>query len=458
MKTKFTEMENREIIVDFNQTLGEVSYHDHSFGIGGINTLPMPEKIIDGIKALKPKLIRIFIQEFFFIYPESGKFDWTKLDAYMDSVHAIGADIMAHITIKPNCLYPVIDENIWRPNNVEEWQSVVRALVHRYSVEKKYVTHWAMGNEINLGEEGGCPYKFTDPREFFEYYKITAEAISKAYPTAKIGGLAWAGGGPEAVDFMTQFIKLAINDDIKPDFVSYNIYQDCPLFQASEAELFRPIVEELDIDLYITELNVGLDFGVEEIAYTGARAASLAATILKLEDTKVLSGTFQYHIVDMHCDLDEFNSWYSIGRYMSKHWNDGPHRLGLFDWAGNPRPQYFMYQMLHQVCGERIAIDVGDSEFLHATAARTTDGEINIFISNFSADKAQDLITQISLKGNPIGLCDLTVCRVDDENRWDDELNLQPIEQRTTYMAEDFQFPIYAPANSVTMIKLKRHQ
>jgi len=458
MKTKYTGLENHEVTVDFNNSLGEISYRDHSFGIGGINTLPMPDKVVSGIKKLKPKLIRIFIQEFFFIYPESGVFDWTKLDAYMDSVHAIGADIMAHITIKPKALYPVIDENIWQPTSVSEWQSVIEALVHRYSVEKKYVTHWAMGNEINIGELGGCPYKFTDPYEFFEYYQMTAHAIAKAYPQAKIGGMAWAGCWQDTVDFMTEFINHAVKANIKPDFVSYNIYEDCPHDQANAVERIRPIVEDLGVDMYITELNVSLVFGMEELAYLSARAASLGATILKLSDAKLLSATFQYHIVDMHCSVPEFEGWYSRARYMADHWNDAPHRLGLFDWAGNPRPQYFLYQLLYSVYGERFKVEVSYPDYLHSVAAQNENGDINVFISNFNNNDAKDIITKIKMKSNPIGLYDIKVYRIDDDKRWTNDLTLHPVEERTTYMPEDFDIPIYAPANSVVLVNIKKHK
>jgi hypothetical protein len=35
--------------------------------------------------------IRIFIQEFFQVYPEHGRFDWSRLDRYMDALAKTGA-------------------------------------------------------------------------------------------------------------------------------------------------------------------------------------------------------------------------------------------------------------------------------------------------------------------------------------------------------------------------------
>jgi hypothetical protein len=35
-------------------------------GIGGVHPMPAPKPVVEGVAALKPKLIRIFLQEFFY--------------------------------------------------------------------------------------------------------------------------------------------------------------------------------------------------------------------------------------------------------------------------------------------------------------------------------------------------------------------------------------------------------
>ena len=458
MKTKFSEMARTEISVDFNSNQGPLCYRSHSFGIGGINSLPIPAKVVSGIGRLKPKMIRIFLQEFFFIYPSHNVFDWAKMDAYIKAVHQTGADIIAHITIKPKPLYPVVDENVWEPVNVEEWQTLIEAMVKRYSVENRYVTHWAIANEINIGEWGGCPYRFDSPEDYFEYYKITATAIEKASANVQIGGPAWAGAGDDAEGYFEKFFQLVKRDNLPLDFISYNNYTDCPQQHLDAAKLFRKIVDKYDpgIGLYTTELNVRLDADVEETAYMGARAASLAATVMTLHDAKILTGTFQYHIVDQHCDMEDFKQFFERYRYMSEHWNDYPHRLGLFDWDGNARPQYFMYELLYKMCGERVAVSSNDTENLHLAASKNTDDGINILVTNYNPLTPIDLAAKIQLKGNPEGMYNLTAYRVDDEKRWNRKLELCPIESRTVYMGEDFHFHVYAPAYSVVMVRLSK--
>src|SRR5436305_4873853 len=121
----------------------------HSLGCGGINPEPLPERVVVGARRLQPRLIRVFLQEFFRIYPGGGRFDWSRLDPYMDALSRTGARVMAAITIKPKALFPRIDHSVWTPSDEGEWRKVVFELVKRYSVDRPLVTHWEIGNETD---------------------------------------------------------------------------------------------------------------------------------------------------------------------------------------------------------------------------------------------------------------------------------------------------------------------
>ena len=55
------------------------------WGRGASTASRSPARVIEGMRKLKPRLVRIFLQEYFNVYPAHGVFDWGKLDAYMDS-------------------------------------------------------------------------------------------------------------------------------------------------------------------------------------------------------------------------------------------------------------------------------------------------------------------------------------------------------------------------------------
>ncbi len=68
--------------VDARADGGPLELWRHSVGHGGVNSEPLPEPVVAGAAKLRPRLIRIFIQEFFCVYPERGKFDWSRLDPF----------------------------------------------------------------------------------------------------------------------------------------------------------------------------------------------------------------------------------------------------------------------------------------------------------------------------------------------------------------------------------------
>ena len=141
-----------DVKVDASEVLGPLEMWRHCIGQGGVNPTPLPDSVVNATRKLRPRLIRIFIQEFFRIYPEHGRFDWNRLDPYMEALRKTDAKVVAAITIKPKPLFPKIDQNIWRPNDVAEWQRVIAALVRRYSVERPIVTYWEIGNEPDIGD------------------------------------------------------------------------------------------------------------------------------------------------------------------------------------------------------------------------------------------------------------------------------------------------------------------
>jgi len=454
VKDKYKTMKNIKAHIDFANVIGNFDFKNHRFAIGGINPMPMPQKIADGMAKLKPNVIRIFIQEFFFIEKESGELDFTALDKFIRSVNSTGADILAVICIKPKSLYPVVDENIWRPNNVERWQYIIGEMVKRYSVDNKYVTHWVVGNETNIGEFGGCPYKITSARDFFEYYKMTIEPILKVYPEALVGGPGWADVREDWFKFIDEFIGLCLKEKVRLDFISYNLYSDDPEHHISGALRTKNIVDKHDskIEIHITEVNMNLGGTVEEQAYLSRRAAGLGATLHEFYKRAKSVYTYQYHIYDQFCDPNQFKPFYARHRYMADHWNDEPHRLGLFDLDGKPRPQYFMYDMLYSMAKTEVAAKVENYENVRILASRD-DRYVTIFLTNYHLDKTEDVTMSLFFKSAPQGKARMTVFRIDDDMRWDNEhLKLNPTENRITYIHNDFRFSLFVPAESVIMV------
>jgi len=441
--------------IDAKSDQGPLELWRHTLGHGGVNSNPLSPRVIEGSKALHPRLIRIFIQEFFNIYPDHGKYDWAKLDAYMDSFAATGAKVVAAITIKPKVLYPQIDQKIWRPNSVEEWQQVVAALVKRYSIDKPIVTYWEIGNETDIGENGGCPFLITDPADYVQFYKMTIKPILKTFPDAKIGGTAVANAGGQ---YLPQFIDHCLKEKLRVDFISWHLYSDDPDAHARLVTKYKKLLEPFGQkrpEMLVTEWSKNFDpISVQELAMDPRRAAIIASSIIAMADAG-LDWSFYYHLADQHVRLYEFRPFFANPDIMYHHWNEVPHRFGLFGVAGEVRPQYFVYQMLNRMATTRLKAtsDVKDIRLLASRDANT----ISILAANFSMQESSDQLAKIRLINLNPGPIKLTVYRIDRSNSWSNQrLEMTPTESRDIDVKETFSFQVLFPADSVTLILLER--
>jgi xylan 1,4-beta-xylosidase len=449
------------IDVDTQAVLGPLEVWRHSVGHGGINSLPLPDRVVAGAAKLGPRLIRIFLQEFFSIYPDHGRFDWSKLDPYMDAFARTGAKLVAAITIKPSVLYPDIDHSLWQPRDVQEWQHVIGALVRRYSVEKPIVTHWEIGNEVDIGEDGGCPYRIPDPQAYAEYYTTTVQPILDAFPQARVGGPAMAAMHAEP---LPGFLLHCQQTRMQLDFLSWHLYHSDPGRHGYQAQIARLLAADLPRrpELMVTEWsgfpsawNRGENAdATEDRAFDLRRAALAAAAIIEMHRAG-LNWSFYYHLWDQICYPEDFAPFFSPRGVanMVRHWNELPHRLGLFGVSGEVRPQYFVYLMLSRLGEEQVAASSNDIA-VRVLAGRSPRG-IAVLAVNHSLDEQRDRVVTLCFSNLQPGAKQLTAHRIDGQRRWDGEaLELLPVEQRGTYTQRDYACQVWLPANSVALVSL----
>jgi xylan 1,4-beta-xylosidase len=463
----YTRLPRVDVRVDSRARQGLFEWWRHSLGQGGVNSTPLPERVVEGIGKLEPRLIRVFLQQYFDIYPDHGTFNWSLLDPYMDALARTGAQVLATINVKPPVLFPQVDQAVWRPNDVAEWQNVIYQLVRRYSVEKPIVTHWEHANEPDIGEQGGCPYLIPTAEENFEFYRMTARPVLEAFPEARVGGPAIAG-----VDspILRGFIERCWQSNTRLDFVSWHMYN-------SDLDRFRAGVEKVGSylagfpgrrpEIMLNEWNKGFDFAdpdhpsyhlvsVEEMAFAPRRAAFAAANILSLMETG-LDWSHYFLIWDSCCYPGPFRPFYSAAstrQVMYRHWNETPHRFGLFSEGLEVRPQYFVYQMLSRMGVERVAARCPDPDV--RVQAAVDGGKLSVLAVNYDPQTSRDLIVTIHFGNLKPGVRMLKAYRIDDDRRWSPEgLELVPIEHRTVDVLPDFACQFYSPADSVLMVVLQ---
>lgn len=425
----------------------------HCLGHGGINSHPLPDRVIAGAKKLRLPLLRTFMQEYLRVYPGHNTFNWDICDKYMQSLQATGANVVASLTIKPKALFPKIDHAIWQPASTAEWQKVIAAVVKRYSVDQKIVTYWEVGNETDIGEWGGCPVLTTTAQSYFDFYTTMLKPVLEAFPGAKVGGPAIADGRSE---WLPGFIELCKKNGTQFDFLSWHLYNNSP---SDHVMLIRHIKSLLTDfpgkrpELLITEWNKGFErVSVEEMAFDSNRAAHTAATILDMMAEGV-DWTFYYHVWDQTAYIDEFDKFFNDPTIMTIHWNEIPHRFGLFGVNEEVRPQYFVYQLLGRMGDQQVSVKQ-ESSNLRIRAVR--DGKrLSVLLVNHQRDEEVNLVAKLSFTDLPQGRKMLRTYRIDNTRNWNSQtLELNPTEQREVDTYAQFKCHVYCPAGTVTMLAL----
>jgi len=78
----------------------------------------------------------------------------------VDLILKTGAKPLMNIDFKPRLLYRKIDQDIVEPNDCGEWERLITALVKHYKDRGASGLFWEISNKPDIGEDGGCPYRF----------------------------------------------------------------------------------------------------------------------------------------------------------------------------------------------------------------------------------------------------------------------------------------------------------
>src|SRR5262245_62960176 len=77
--------------VSFGERLGPLEIDRMALGQGGLSDEPMWDSRIAEVRALRPRLIRLFIQEYFQLLPDQGRYHFDTLDRSVETILKAGA-------------------------------------------------------------------------------------------------------------------------------------------------------------------------------------------------------------------------------------------------------------------------------------------------------------------------------------------------------------------------------
>ena len=257
-----------ELVIDASQPAGPIDLTRYALGQGGLSDRPMFDAHVEQVAQLHPQTIRIFVQEFFNLYPERGRYHWNTLDKMIETILATKAKPILCLCFKPKMLFPKIDQHVVHPTSYDEWEELILQLVKHCNRDKKFdVEYWEIANEPDIGEDGGCPYLFQAP-DYVTYYTHTAQAILKADPKAKVGGPALAGYNS---DIGTVLIEHCGKGKAPLHFFSWHIYHSDPKYFRQSIRDVKAKLAKFpklkDIETIIDEWNMSLDQFVFDWAF-----------------------------------------------------------------------------------------------------------------------------------------------------------------------------------------------
>ena len=193
-----------ELRLNLSDTAGPLEIDRFALGQGGLSEDPMWADRAAEVRHLHPRVIRLFIQEYFDLLPKHGRYHWQTLDESVDLIRKTGATPLMNIDFKPKVLYPAVDEKIVDPSSYEEWEQLIYNMVLHYKQRGSNIRYWEVSNEPDIGENGGCPYLFT-PENYTRYYQHTVAAVLRADPEARVGGPALAYSGSPILPALLAF-------------------------------------------------------------------------------------------------------------------------------------------------------------------------------------------------------------------------------------------------------------
>ncbi len=296
-----------------------------------------------GGPALRPRLIRLFVQEYFRLLPERGRYHFETLDRSVDTILQSGAKPLMCLCFKPGPLFTSIDQDQVDPNNYEEWERLISSLVKHYQDRGAGIRYWEVANEPDIGESGGCPYRF-QPESYVRYYRRTAAAILRADPKALVGGPALAN---VRSPILPALLTACDQEKIPLHFVSWHIYSSDPGRVRATIAYAKELLKQhpsLKVETFMDEWNMDLQDPPLDPRF---QPCYLIEVIWQMKDGG-LDGSCYYQIRDFHVEYDKFAPFMSPGgaAFMTRWWNRMPQFDGLFDFQNRVRPSYFAFKLL----------------------------------------------------------------------------------------------------------------
>ncbi len=339
----------------------------HAFAQGGEENNDMIASIISDVKALKPKYIRIdHLYDYYNVVGKNGDslvFDWSRLDAYVNSITATGAKPVFALSYMPSVIAKdgVI---INPPNNWNEWATVVQRTIEHYSGKsERNMTGimYEVWNEPDLAQFGS--WKMGGDKNYLTLYRYASIGANNAQNSN-----TFSLGGPSTTGLYKTWIIGLVNSGNRVNFFSWHSYLSDPVrFATDQRNLVSwllPYPKYTLLPKLITEFGFT---GSKSQGYSGTFGAAHVASVIR----QLISGgptyLFSFQLKDGPLQSD------GTGWGLITHDDNGLKK----------KPRYYVYNFIDAMVGDRLRLS-GEGTWVTGFSS-IRDSVIRTLLINFDA-------------------------------------------------------------------------
>ncbi len=354
------------IVVDTTSVLEPIDTNFyHAFSQGGEESADMLAPVVGDIRALRPKVIRLdHLYDHYDVVSGSGggiSFNWSKLDAAVNSIIATGAKPVLALSYMPASIAQggsVINP----PNDWNDWATVVQKTIEHFSGKGErnlsgiYYEVW---NEPDLAQFGS--WKAGGDKSYITLYSHASTGARRAQNVN-----AFYLGGPSTTGLYKTWILALVRSGARVDFLSWHTYQADPLRydrdQRDVIDWLLPYPSFTLIPKLITEFGFT---GDKSTLYGSQYAAAHAAAVIR----QLITGSPTY--------LLSFQPVDGPGQESGNGW-------GLITHPTNglkKKPRYYIYNFIDGMAGNRLALS-GEGTWVSAFAS-VKDAVVRVLLVNF---------------------------------------------------------------------------
>lgn len=336
-----------------------------AFAQGGEEAKDMLAPVVNDIKLLRPKLIRLdHIYDSYNVVSRSGNgtlsFDFSRLDEAVTTILQTGALPVFSLSYMPQAIAK--DGSIINPpTNWDEWALVVQKTIEHYSGRtNRNLTgvYYEVWNEPDLAQFGS--WRLTGEKNYITLYRYASRGAQNSRNVNQ-----FFIGGPSTTGLYKNWIFALVQSGARVDFFSWHSYLKNPRQFAIDKRNIASWLTAYPQYSFLPQLITEFGFtGAKDSRYGTMYSAAYTASVFRHTAVGSPAYLFSFQLKD---GPNQSDGWGLIG-----HETNGKIR----------KPRYSVYPFIRDMAGTRLEL-LGEGSWVQGIAT-VRDNIIRVMLINFN--------------------------------------------------------------------------